>query len=157
MTERRLTKPVVHHSWVVVANAARARCFERDPDNGALRELSSFVHPESRQKGTELADDRDGRALKGQASTAFVPHTDPHAREHHAFAAELARHLEAESLAHHFDDLAVLASAPFLGELRAELGPAAQRVLAASVALDLTTFHGRDLEERVTQALGTVH
>lgn len=157
MTERRLNKPVMHHAWVVVANAARARCFERDPDNGALRELTSFVHPESRQKGGDLTGDRNGQARKSQASTAFVAHTDPLQREHRAFAAELARHLEAESLAHHVDDLALLASAPFLGELRAELGPAAQRVLAASVALDLTTYQGRDLEQRVTQALGSLH
>ena len=157
MTERRLTKPENHHNWVVVANSARARCFERDPANGALREICRFVHPASRQKGSELSGDRDGKARKGQSSTSFVPHTDHHEREHHAFAAELAHHLEAECLAHHVDHLAVLASPPFLGELRAELGPATQRVLAASVALDLTTCQGRDLEQRVTQLVGSIH
>lgn len=30
---------------VLIGNAARARLFERDPDNGAMRELADFVHP----------------------------------------------------------------------------------------------------------------
>jgi len=29
----------VHLDWVLVANAARARLFARDPDNNAMKEL----------------------------------------------------------------------------------------------------------------------
>ena len=64
--------------WVLVANAARARCFERDADNGAMREIEGFVHPASRLKGLDLGNDRGGLAHKGVASTQFAPATAPH-------------------------------------------------------------------------------
>lgn len=139
--------------WVLVANAARARCFVRDPDNQALRELASFVHPQSRLKGSQLGDDRGGLVHKGVASTQFAPHTDPHDKAHAEFARELAQHLEQAALDHQFAGLSLLASDPFLGVLRAHLGAATQRALGASVSLDLTGFEGRELEQRVAQAL----
>lgn len=139
---------------VLIGNAARARLFERDPDNGAMRELADFVHPQSRAKGIALADDRPGRAMKGQARTQFQPHTDPHQREHHRFAQEIAHHLEQEALAHRIGRLLLFVSDPFLGELSGELGQAASSVLALRVAHDLTAWQGAELEHRVTQAIG---
>jgi protein required for attachment to host cells len=139
---------------VVIGNAARARLFERDPDNGAMRELASFVHPLSRAKGVALADDRPGHAMKGRAHTQFQPHTDPHEREHHRFAQEIARHLEQEALAHRIGRLLLFVSDPFLGELSGELGQAARSVLAQRVAHDLSAWQGAELEHRVNQAVG---
>ena len=140
--------------WVVVANAARARFFERDPENKAMRELSSFVHPQSRLKGQALGHDRPGKAQKGStASTAFPPHTDLHQKEHAEFAHELAQRLEEAALAHSYPRLSIMASNPFLGELKAQLGAATHRLLQATVALDLTAYEGTELEHRVAQAL----
>jgi protein required for attachment to host cells len=139
--------------WVLVANAARGRCFERDVDNGAMRELDTFVHPGSRLKGQDLGTDRAGLAHKGVASTQFAPPTDPHQKEQAQFAHELAQVLEQAALSHRFTRLALIASNPFLGELKGRLGTASTRALGASVPLDLTAFSGRELEQRVTQAL----
>lgn len=139
--------------WVVVANAARARIFERDAENNAMREIASRVHAASRLKGAELATDRPGRARKGVASTAFEPHTLPREREQTRFAHELASELEQAALAHRLPGWALLASNPFLGELRSALGPAARRLLNISVALDLTALQGGELEHRVEEAL----
>jgi protein required for attachment to host cells len=139
--------------WVLVANASRARCFVRDVDNGAMRELQGFVHPASRLKGRDLGDDRAGLAHKGTASTQFAPPTDPHDKEHAQFARELVQHLEQAALEHRYGRLTLIASSPFLGELKAQLGAAAQRILSAAVALDLTGYSGAELEHRVTKAL----
>jgi len=152
MTMRRLHHKDTPLDWVLVANAARARCFERDPENGALRELDSFVHPASRLKGRDLADDRGGQVRKSAASTQFAPHTSPHDKELEAFARQLAAHLDEAALAHRYARLVVVGSNPFLGHLHAALGAAA-RQLAAAIALDLGAFRGADLEDRVTQAL----
>ncbi|MDP1647223.1 MAG: host attachment protein [Rubrivivax sp.] len=150
-------RPIEPLDWVLVANAARARVFERDPENNAMRELSSFVHPQSRQKGQALGRDRPGKAQKGStASTAFPPHTDLHQKEHAEFAHELAQHLEEAALAHRYPRVALVASSPFLGELKAQLGAAAKKLLQAAVALDLTSYEGADLEHRVAQALQAV-
>ena len=55
MTDRpHVAPPLPPLDWVLVANAARARCFVRDQQNNALKELCSFVHPASRLKASEL-------------------------------------------------------------------------------------------------------
>lgn len=139
--------------WVVVANASRARIFERDDDNGALREVSDHVHPESRMKGIALDGDRPGRAMKGAASTAFAPPSAPHEHELARFADELARCIERATHDGALPGLVLLASNPFLGALKARLGPGALRCLTAAIAVDLTRHRGAELERRVTQAL----
>ncbi len=141
--------------WVVVANAARARIFERDDENQALREVADCVHTPSRQKATALSHDRPGHASKGEASTAFAPHTDARDREHHRFAREVAQLLEEAALAKRMPGLMLLASNPFLGELKAELGDAARRLLKHSAPVDLTTFQHAELEQRVTRGIGS--
>lgn len=153
MTTPTKIPPSAPLDWVLVANAARARCFVRDADNDAMRELQSFVHPASRLPAQDLAHDRGGKAMKSQASTQYQPHTDPHDKAQLEFARELAAHLEQAALAHAYPGLAIFASAPFLGVLRGELGAATQALLRASVALDLTTCVGTDLEQRVSRAL----
>ena len=140
--------------WVVVANAARARIFERDDENQALREIADCVHTPSRQKASELDHDRPGKARKSQASTAFTPHTETRDREHQRFAREIAQLLEDAALTDRMPALVLLASNPFLGELKAELGSASQRLLKFSAPVDLTTYQFSDLEHRVTRALG---
>lgn len=143
----------VRLDWLVVANAARARVFERDAANGALREIEDPVHPASREKEAALGRDRPGRVHKSEASTAFEPHTAAHARERTHFAHELGQMLEGAALARRMAGLVLMASNPFLGELKAALGPAARAVLKASVALDLTGLQGSDLEHRVSKVL----
>lgn len=153
MTDTRTIRPIAPLEWVLVANAARARSFARDPENNAMRELRSFVHPASRLKGEALADDRGGKVHKSVMSTQYAPHTDPHDKEHEQFARELAQYLEEAALAHQYPGLALIASPAFLGELRAHLGPATQALVRAGVPLDLSTYEGRELEHRVAQAL----
>lgn len=141
--------------WIVVANAARARIFERDGENQALREIADHVHEESRLKASALGTDRAGQVRKSAASTAFSPNPDPRLREHQRFAHALANLLEEAALAHRMPGLVLLASNPFLGALQAELGDAARRLLKRSVPVDLTTFQHAELEQRVTQAVGS--
>ncbi|MBK8106609.1 MAG: host attachment protein [Betaproteobacteria bacterium] len=49
--------------------------------------------------------------------------------------------------------MGLLASTPFLGELKKELDSHTSRLLQATVAVDLTTFDGAELEHRVAEAL----
>lgn len=139
--------------WVLVANASRARSFVRDDKTQALRELASFVHPETRLKGIERGEERGGRVFKGAASTQFAPHTEPRTKLHAEFAHELAQVLEDAALAHRFTGVSIIATAGFLGVLRSHLGPATQHLLRGSVALDLTLLQGPELEQRVTRVL----
>jgi protein required for attachment to host cells len=143
----------VHLDWVLVANAARARCFARDPDNNAMKELASFVHPASRLKGSSLGADRGGQVRKSAVSTEFAPRLDVHQKEHASFAHELGAYLEDAARVHRYPRVDLIASKEFLGELRAQLGSSTQRLLGVSVGLDLTLCEGAELERRVAKVL----
>jgi len=139
--------------WLLVANGSRARLFQRDPENGALRELSAFVHPATRMKASELGHDRPGQAMKGVAHTQFEPHTPLDEREMQQFAQQLAHELETAAQAHRFGRWSLIASNPFLGRLRTTLGHGAMSLLDRSIERDLTSFVGADLESRVSDLL----
>jgi protein required for attachment to host cells len=146
------------NTWVVLANAARARIFERETESGTLVEMLDLIHPQSREKTAELTSDREGHAQKahgdpGRSGTAFQPHTTPRQKEHAAFAVEVSRHLEVAATQGRCGDVALIASDPFLGELKSHLGNATRRVLSATVPRDFTTYAGTDLAHRVTEAL----
>ena len=139
--------------WVLVANAARARCFLHDPANRALQELQRFAHPASRLAGTDLERDRGGQVRKSAASTQFAPHADPHDKQLEAFARTLAEHLEAAALAHQYRRVSLIASKALLGALRAQLGGATRALLGPCIGRDLTAWDGTALEHRVAEAL----
>ncbi|MCZ8233964.1 MAG: host attachment protein [Inhella sp.] len=139
--------------WLVVANAAWARVYERDAAQGAMRERFSKVHEEGRAQGGALGRGRPGRVRKGVMSTAFEPHTHPRERERTRFARALAALLEREAVGHRMAGLVLLVSNPFLGDLRAALGPASRAVLKGAWPVDVTGLQGAELEHRVSQLL----
>lgn len=138
---------------IVLANAARARLCELDPRDASIAELADFVHTPSRQKGSDLTTDRPGRAAKGQASTGFEPHTDVHRKEHTQFARELSQAVDDALQQRRPPALMLVASNPFLGELKAQLSAAAARALVAAAPLDLTHCDRAELMRRIPELL----
>jgi protein required for attachment to host cells len=146
-------------TWIILANAARARIFEREPATARLVELTDLVHPQSRQMGRDLATDRPGHAQKahgdaGHAGTAFESRTDARDKERSVFAAEVSRYLEDAVSQGRCPAVVIMASDPFLGTLRAHLGQATLRVLRGSIPLDLSAFDGSELARCVSEELG---
>ena len=143
--------------WIVVANASRARVYERDPDTAKLTERSDFIHPQSRQKVGELQYDRAGHTehgfgTAGRGSAQYEPPTDAHTRERSKFAREVAQFLDAAVLEHRCPGWMLFASSPFLGELKAQLGASAKSLIAAEPR-DLTSWSEAGLERRVIDVL----
>jgi protein required for attachment to host cells len=118
-----------------------------------------LIHPRSREKGSELASDREGHAQKahgdrGHAGTAFEPHTGPRRKEHEVFAVEIAQHYLEDALGQRrCPGVVLIASDPFLGELKSHLNESVKRVVSATIAHDLTRYAGAELERRVSEAL----
>jgi len=145
--------------WIVVANSARARVYERDPDTAELIETADFVHPQSRQKASALMSDRAGHTEHsygtggGRGGTQYEPPTDPHARERAKFARELGQFIERAVLEHRCPGWMLFASDPFLGELKAHLGGAGSKALIAAEPSDLTAWRARELARRVIDVL----
>ena len=145
-------------TWILVADAHRARCFERDGPTSAHVELASFVYPQDRIPHGRTVIQLSANAGKGHGRTAhsgtqFEPHTELHSKERGDFATELTAYLNQGVAAQRCSDLVLIASSPMLGELKPGLSPAASAMLRRCVAKDLTHYQGPELQQRITQAL----
>jgi protein required for attachment to host cells len=138
----------------LIANASQARLLQREP-GCPLVVLQAFHHPESRLRSSELGNARSGfeMASQGYGGVAFEPRADAHRKEHLRFARELAAYLERAAADGRFRSLAILASSPFLGELRQQLGSATQRILSGIHDVDLTSVGLAELEPRIRDEL----
>ena len=145
-------------TWILVADAHRARCFERDGPTSTPVELVSFVYPQDRLPHGRTVTQLSANAGKGHGRTAhsgtqFEPHTELHSKERADFAAELTAYLNQGVAAQRCAGLVLIASSPMLGELKPGLSPAASALLRRCVAKDLTHYQGPELQQRITQAL----
>jgi protein required for attachment to host cells len=141
-------------NWLVVANASRARVLEQSNEPGVYVHVADLVHPESRQKGTDLAGDRPGHepafmAAHGAGSSSYDPRTAPREREHDRFAREVAKLLNDGVAAGRCAGLVLVASNPFLGHLKEHLTEQANLALLRSVAADYTALDERELAQRL--------
>ncbi len=145
-------------TWVLAANAERARCFERDATDHSLTELTDFVHPDTDINSDTSVGDKTGAAGKGHgrtghAGTQFEPHTEAHAKERGTFARQLADYLNKGVEEHRCNALVLIATSPMLGELRPLLSSAAEKAVQSSVTSDLTHYGLAELKERINHAL----
>lgn len=140
--------------WILVANAAQARLFQREPGS-PMTVLQAFHHPASRVRSSVLGDDERGREQTDSraGAAAYQARVEPHRKEHLRFAAELADFLEQGARAGSCRQIHVFAASPFLGELRAQLGDATHGLLAGSHDLDLSAVGLAEIESRVQQVL----
>jgi protein required for attachment to host cells len=140
-------------NWLLVANASRARVLEETDTPGRYEHVADLVHPQSRQKGSELARDRPGHVEgtgHGLGSTAYVPSTDPREHEHDLFAHEIANMLDAGVASGRCAGLVLVASNPFLGQVKQHLGEAAQKLVLRTVPSDYTRLSERELAQRLS-------
>ena len=142
--------------WILVANASLARLFRRDSLTDPLVPLTTLEHPESRLKGSELADDRPGHEATDHSSggNRYEPRSDVRRKEHRRFACEIAKRLETGLAAGEFSTLWLFASSPFLGELKAQLSDAVDKRLQLALDSDLTSFGLAEIEQRLRDQPG---
>lgn len=137
--------------WIVIANASRARCFARPAKHADMELIDEFEHPESRARDAELASTGLGH---GPGALAFTPRTDPKQKEQLRFAEELAQHLNGAVAKQSCSQIILVASNPFLGEIKSRLSDKTTQAVSSTVASDLTAFKGKQLRERLDAALG---
>lgn len=139
-------------NWLVVANASKARVLEESDKRGEYVHLADLVHPQSRQKGTELAGDRPGHANalgQGSGGTSFPSRTDARDREHDRFAREVAATLNGGVAAGQCAGVVLVASNPFLGQVKAHLSEQARKALVRCVPSDYTALRDTELAQRL--------
>lgn len=146
------------HEWIVLANASVARLFSRESDRHPLVPLVTLEHAASHRKTSDLADDRmgHGSADSRPGGVSFEPRTGALKKEHAQFARELAQRLADGLASGACDRISLYASSPFLGELKAQLSPAAAKALRAAFDVDLTSYQHGELERRIAHEMHTL-
>lgn len=123
-------------TWIVVADAVRARIFATDRTLTDWRPVRDLVHPEARADTKELVSDPQyGTARRGPRSHP-VPTVDRHDLEGQRFARELAQDLQ-RSLDHgDFADLILVAPPGMMGWTRQAMSTTLARHVKAEVLKD---------------------
>lgn len=105
-------------TYIVVADAARARVFTRDALK--LEEKDSLVHAEGRLHEGDLVTDREGDVHESSATSARSAGGESTASDHHEalFAREVADRLYRARVENTLEKLILVAPPRFLGLLR---------------------------------------
>lgn len=131
-------------TWIMVANASQAKLFSNSGPNRGLTLLKELLHPESREKTSNLVSDRSG-SNAGTGHGAFVQATDPKHHEAERFAQELTRELEEGRVNNAYDRLILVASAPFMGLVNSRLPGQVRSKLSESIEKDYTRLPIKEL------------
>lgn len=132
-------------TWVMVANASQAKLFANHGPNKGLQFVKEFLHPESREKTSNLVSDRSGSHI-GSGHGAFVQATDPKHHEAERFAQEVTRELDEGRTNNAYDRLIFVASAPFMGLVNSRLPEPVRSKLSKIIDKDYTRLTVKDLE-----------
>lgn len=144
------------HTWILVADASRARLFSTAGKIAAWSLRREFSHPESSAKGREIMSDKAGRVQQRVADgnrSAAGPPTSPKETEARHFAHELAATLEKEFGRNAYSRLVLVAPPHFLGILRGCLTSPVAKSVVTTVDKDLTHLNDRDLPDRLRETL----
>lgn len=137
-------------TYIVVADAARARVFTRDALK--LEEKDSLVHAEGRLHEGDLVTDRSGDVHESTSTTARSAGGESVATQHHEtiFAREVADRLYRARVENTLDKLILVAPPRFLGQLRDKLDPPTAKLVIHTLSKDLTKASLADIQEAVS-------
>ncbi len=141
-------------TWILVANAARARLYENTGIGKGLKLLSELDHPESRMKGSELVSDRAGYVQGvGNGHASRQQATDPKQNEAEHFALEIARNLEHGRGQNKYERLILVAGSPFLGILKARLPDQISSLISDTLDKDYTSANEREIGKHLEHCI----
>ena len=131
-------KPI--RTWVLIADAARARVFERRGKGTGLTVVSDMAFDTELAPSHTLGTDRPGRSFEsvGSRRHALESPSDLHREQKRQFARRVAEAIEERHAAKSFDRLVVVAPAVTMGDLRAALSEKVKPAVATELVADLT-------------------
>ncbi len=155
------------NTWVVVADAARARIFRvenMEVERGLARrdvpahslvlvEIKDFLHPESRQHENELASDAPGMSSVANMQSKFGmdEKVSPKQEEGIRFAKEVADFLKIQGA--DYDQLYLIAPPHFLGLIRPNLDKAVMSKLIMEIDKDLSKHSAEEILAHLPTAI----
>jgi protein required for attachment to host cells len=127
-------------TWILVADASRARIFAAEKALSPLTEIRVLTSPEARLHEGDLVTDRGGRDRNPGVGAHGFNVEDEHKQENaERFAAHVCQELEAARNAGEFRKLYVVAAPTFLGMLRRHQTSSLRQLVAGEVDKNLST------------------
>lgn len=132
-------------SWILIASRTGARIIEKQGRELSL--VQELTHARGRLRDRDVDSDRHGRSSSrsGASSHSFGQPESPHEHDAKGFARELAESLRQGRLEGHYQRLVLIAEPHFLGLVKQALDDVTGRLVAATVAKDLTHVELRQL------------
>jgi protein required for attachment to host cells len=142
-------------TWVLIADASRARVFEHSRSLQSLTLAFEDDRPEHRDRSLSGPSDRRGRVHDsvGQARHAMEPHTPLDERNRESFARELTERLATGANEQRYGQLLLVASPSMLGALRSHLDENLRERVIAEIDKDLTKIPAHELPEHLKEWL----
>ncbi|MFN0023685.1 MAG: host attachment protein [Parvularculaceae bacterium] len=144
-------------TWILIADASRARVFESIGPREDLVEVNGYAFSKSLPMNRDLVSDRPARSYEsvGDARHAITRSgEDPRRRLKRDFANEIAEQLHAAIAARSFQRLVVVAPAAMLGDLRSAFSAAVSAAIVAELVRDLTKVPVTDLRSHFGELVG---
>jgi protein required for attachment to host cells len=147
-------------TWIVTANAGRARFFLESDPAAPLEEIGDMVNDAVRLPAEETETDRLGptAATKSkhgsgaaQPGKTYQPHTTPHEHQTELFAKNVSKYLLKEFQLGRFKQLTLVASPEFLGELRSQVDSNLKPAVTREITKDYTQLGPSQLREQLAQ------
>lgn len=137
-------------TYIVVADAARARIFTRE--GKTLAEQESLVHAEGRLHEGDLITDQRGDVQESMSSTSRSSGQENVASQHEneLFAKEVANRLYSARVDNSLEKLILVAPPKFLGLLRDKLDGPTQKLVIHSLSKDLSKASLDDIQHAVS-------
>lgn len=129
-------------TWILVADAARARLFELPKKGANLTEIACYTHPDSRTPGQHPVHGRLPRSQESQGPTrhAIEPRTSLRSKHAQHFADVLRDVIQQGRMEGRYDELILVAPPRFLGVLHERLDEQTLKHVVSEVPNDLITL-----------------
>lgn len=145
-------------TWIVSANASRARFFSQEQASDTLEEINDMVNEAARLRRSETESDKLGPTAASKSihnvggatpNKLYEPATTPDVHQAELFARDIASYLLQGYQEGRFQQLSLVVSPQFLGMLRKLIDPNLESVVKLEINKDYTQFNAKELLEHV--------
>ena len=157
-------------TWIITANAGKARFFAEADPAGPLQEVEDMVNSAVRLRVLETESDKFGPTAAGKSghniggtqgvglahnvgvgapNKTYQPAHTPAEQEAEQFVKDISKYLMQAHQEGRFDRLVISASPQFLGALRSFLDPHIKALIAQEFNKDYTHFNAHQLREQL--------
>lgn len=147
-------------TWIVTANAGRARFFAQEAMAEPLHEVNGLINSAVRLRTTDTESDSLGQIVASKSrhgggaatqSNGYDPHQSPAEHQTELFARNIAGFLLQARHGACFEHLCITASPEFLGVLRKVLDARLQALVVTEINRDYTQLDAGALRQKIRE------